>query len=329
MAKINKSITELIGHTPLLELTNLEKKNELQAELIVKLEYYNVNQSTKDRIALAMIEEAERTGKLKPGYTVVEATSGNTGIAVAAVAAAKGYPARIYMQNNVSKERTQVVKAFGAEVIHFSEVPFIQKVLEENGGDFVLALKAFKQEVLKNEENIFFCNQMENPENVNAHRSTTGPEIWEDTDGDIDIFVSTVGTTGTLTGVGEYLKAKNPNIQIVAVQPGPNSLPEKDGTQPEKEITGVHPIEGIPKENVPVQLNPDVVDELIEIEAVEAYETAREVAQSDGILIGTSSGAGIAAAKKVASRPENKGKRIVVAAADTGLRYLSKGLFDE
>ena len=328
MSKINTSIQSLIGNTPLLELVNLEEKYQFGAKIIAKLEYFNVNQSTKDRIALAMIEEAERSGKLKPGYTIVEATSGNTGIAVAAIAASKGYPARIYMQDNVSKERAQVVKAFGAELVYFSDVPFIKQVLAENDGDFVLALKKFKEEVLKTEKNIFFCNQMENKENVNAHRSTTGPEIWKDTDGDIDILVSTVGTTGTLMGAGSYLKEKNPNIKVVAVQPGPNSLPKEDGTQPEKEITGVHPIEGIPEENIPAQLNREIVDELIEVEAEEAYATAKEVAKTDGILIGTSSAAGLTAAKRLAALEENKGKKIVVVAADTGLRYLSKGVFD-
>lgn len=327
MSGIKKSIAELVGHTPLLELTNYEKLNGLDAEIVVKLEYFNPNQSVKDRIALAMIEDAEKKGLLKPGYTIVETTSGNTGIGLAAIAAAKGYKFRVYIQDQVSIERFKVIKAFGGETIKLSEEPVVAKVLQETGGDFVAAIKELEEKVLSKEKNIFFVNQVANPANPEIHKATTGPEIWEDTNGKVDILVSAVGTGGTVSGAGAYLKQMNPEIKIVAIQPGPGSLPSEENPTPE-EITGVHPFEGIPKERIPATMNVNIYDEAFEIETQQAYEAARAVAKSDGILIGTSSGAAIYAATLLAKRPENKGKRIVAVLADTGLRYLSTGLFE-
>ena len=328
MAKIYESITELVGKTPLLEIKNYEKRHNLQAKVLVKLEYYNPNQSVKDRIALAMVEDAEKKGLLKPGYTIVETTSGNTGIGLAAIAATKGYKFRVYIQDQVSKERYQVIHAFGGEAIKLSEEPAIAKVLEETGGDFVAAIKALREEVLSKEKDIFFVDQISNPANPAIHETTTGPEIWEDTEGKVDIFVANVGTGGTVSGTGRYLKAKNPEIKIVAIQPGENSLPSDANPEPE-EITGVHPFEGVPVERVPETMDLHIYDEKFEVEAVEAYRAAREVAKTDGILIGTSSGAAIYAATQIAKRPENEGKTIVAVLPDTGLRYLSTNLFNE
>ena len=328
MAKIYESITELVGKTPLLEIKNYEKRHNLQAKVLVKLEYYNPNQSVKDRIALAMVEDAEKKGLLKPGYTIVETTSGNTGIGLAAIAATKGYKFRVYIQDQVSKERYQVIHAFGGETIKLSEEPAIAKVLEETGCDFVAAIKALREEVLSKEKDIFFVDQISNPANPAIHETTTGPEIWEDTEGKVDIFVANVGTGGTVSGTGRYLKAKNPEIKIVAIQPGENSLPSDANPEPE-EITGVHPFEGVPVERVPETMDLHIYDEKFEVEAVEAYRAAREVAKTDGILIGTSSGAAIYAATQIAKRPENEGKTIVAVLPDTGLRYLSTNLFNE
>ena len=325
---INRSIAELVGKTPLLELTGLEKKEGLEAKVVVKLEYYNPNQSVKDRIALAMIEEAEKSGKLKPGFTVVETTSGNTGIGLAAIAAAKGYKFRVYIQDQVSEERFKVIHAFGGETIKLSEDPTIAKVLGETGGDFVAAIKALKEQVLDKEENIFFVDQCSNPANPGVHERTTGPEIWNDTDGNVDILVANVGTGGTVSGTGKYLKSKNPDIKVVAIQPGPDSLPSEANPAPE-EITGVHPFDGIPAERIPSTMNLNIYDEKFEVETIDAYKAARAAAKSDGILVGTSSGAAIHAAVQLAKRPENKGKTIVAVLPDTGLRYLSTNLFNE
>lgn len=328
MGKIYESITELVGKTPLLEIKNYEKKHNLQAKILVKLEYYNPNQSVKDRIALAMIEDAEKKGLLKPGYTVVETTSGNTGIGLAAIAAAKGYKFRVYIQDQVSQERYQVIKAFGGEPIRFSDEPAIANALEETDGDFVAAIKVLKREVLSKEKDIFFVDQTANPANPAMHEATTGPEIWEDTDGKVDILVANVGTGGTVSGTGKYLKSKNPNVKVVAIQPGANSLPSDDNPKPE-EITGVHPFEGVPAERVPATMDLHIYDEKYEVETVDAYKAAREVAKTDGILVGTSSGAAIHAATELAKRPENAGKTIVAVLPDTGLRYLSTNLFNE
>ena len=328
MGKVYSSITELVGRTPLLEIKNYAKQHGLEAKVLVKLEYYNPNQSVKDRIALNMIEDAEKKGLLKPGYTVVETTSGNTGIGLAAIAAAKGYKFRVYVQDNVSQERFQVIRAFGGETIKLSEVPAIKKTLEETNGDFVAAIKSLREEVLSKEKDIYFVDQISNPANPEIHEKTTGPEIWEDTDGKVDILVANVGTGGTVSGTGRFLKSKNPDIKVYAIQPGANSLPSEANPEPE-EITGVHPFEGVPAERVPSTMDLSIYDEKLEVETNEAYRAAREVAKSDGILIGTSSGAAIVAAAKLAKRPENKGKTIVAVLPDTGLRYLSTNLFNE
>lgn len=327
MSNIHQSITELVGKTPLLQLNGYINKHNIPATIIGKLEFFNPNQSVKDRIALSMIEDAEKSGRLKAGDTVVETTSGNTGIGLAAIAAAKGYPFRVYIQDQVSEERFKVIKALGGKTIKLTEEPIIAKTLKETNNDFVAAIAALKENVLDKEEHICFVDQCSNPANPDAHRRTTGPEIWEDTDGKVDILVACVGTGGTVSGTGAYLKEKNPNIKVYAVQPGPNSLPSESNPAPE-EITGVHPFEGVPEEMVPSTLNKSIYDEKIEIETLEAYAAARELAKSDGILVGTSSGAALAAAEKIAARPENKGKKIVVIFPDTGLRYLSTNLFE-
>ncbi len=327
MGRIHHSITELIGHTPLLELTNYERQQELAAELVVKLEYFNPNQSVKDRIANAMIEDAERKGLLHPGDTIVETTSGNTGIGLAAIAAAKGYKFRVYVQDQVSAERFKVIHAFGGETIKFTEDRDIARILAETDGDFVAVVNFLRQR-FQNQPGILFVDQVSNPANPAVHERTTGPEIWADTAGKVDVLVSAVGTGGTVSGTGAYLKAKNPQLQVVAVQPGPNSLPTRDNPAPETEITGVHPFEGLPAERIPKTLDTQIYDEAFTVEGADAIRTARAVAKSDGILIGTSSGAAIYAAAQLAKRPENRGKRIVAVLADTGLRYLSTSLFE-
>ena len=328
MGKINQSITELVGRTPLLQLNGYEKKHDINANIIAKLEYFNPNQSVKDRIALAMIEDAESKGLLKPGDTIVETTSGNTGIGLAAIAASKGYPFRVYIQDQVSEERFKVIRAFGGVPIKLTEEPTIAKKLKETNGDFVAAIKSLKEEVLSKEENVFFVDQCSNPANPAVHKRTTGPEIWEDTDGKVDILVAAAGTGGTISGTGAFLKEKNPNIKIVGVQPGPNSIPSDDVPQPEHEITGVHPFVGVPDNLIPSTLDRNIYDEYVAVEALDAYEAVREVAKTDGILVGESSGAALFAARQIASKEENKGKNIVVIFPDTGLRYLSTGLFD-
>ena len=329
MSGVYQSITELVGRTPLLKLNGYIKDNGLEAEVIGKQEYFNPNQSVKDRIALAMIEDAEKSGKLKHGYTVVETTSGNTGIGLAAIAAAKGYPFRVYIQDQVSEERFKVIKAFGGKTIKLTEEPSIAKTLKETNGDFVAAIKSLKDEVISKEENVVFVDQCSNPANPNIHRLTTGPEIWEDTEGKVDILVACVGTGGTISGAGGFLKSKNPNIKVVGVQPGPNSLPSDEKPEPDEEITGVHPFSGVPDNLVPSTLDRNIYDEVIAVEALDAYKAARNVARKDGILIGTSSGAALFAATELAKRPENKGKKIVAVFPDTGLRYLSTNLFAE
>lgn len=327
MGNIHHSITELVGHTPLLELTNYEKKHNLQTEIVAKLEYFNPNQSVKDRIAKAMIEDAEEKGLIHPGDTLVETTSGNTGIAEAAIAAAKGYKYQVYIQDQVSKERFTVIEALGGKTIKLSSVPEVAEVLKKTNGDFMAAVRYLKEHYLLKDKSRFFLNQVSNPENTGSHRKTTGPEIWEDTDGKVDILIASVGTGGTLSGIGEYLKFQNSKIKVIGVQPGPGSLPSPETPKPEFEITGIHPFSGVPEDHMPGALNRGIYDEVIEVEGDKATEAVREVAKSDGILVGTSSGAALYAALLTAKKPENKGKRIVVIFPDTGLRYLSTNLF--
>lgn len=327
MAKIYNSIAELVGRTPLLELKNYEEKHNLKAKILVKLEYFNPNQSVKDRIALAMVEDAERTGKLKKGDTIIELTSGNTGIGLAAIAAAKGYKFRVYIQDQVSKERFQVIHAFGGETVKISEVPEIVESMEKYGADFVECVKALERAV-SSEENIWFADQTRNSANPDIHFRTTGPEIWQDTDGNVDILVANVGTGGTLSGTGNYLKSQNPDIQVVGIQPTEDSFQSPERPEQE-EITGVHPFENVEERFIPANLDRKVYDDWYEVHTNQAYESAREVAKTDGILVGASSGAAIYAATKLAEKPENTGKTIVAVLPDTGLRYLSTHLFDE
>ncbi|MDE5770522.1 MAG: cysteine synthase family protein [Ruminococcus sp.] len=327
MAKIYNSIAELVGRTPLLELKNYEEKHNLKAKILVKLEYFNPNQSVKDRIALAMVEDAERTGKLKKGDIIIELTSGNTGIGLAAIAAAKGYKFRVYIQDQVSKERFQVIHAFGGETVKISEVPEIVESMEKYGDDFVECVKALERAV-SSEENIWFADQTRNSANPDIHFRTTGPEIWQDTDGNVDILVANVGTGGTLSGTGNYLKSQNPDIQVVGIQPTEDSFQSPERPEQE-EITGVHPFENVEERFIPANLDRKVYDDWYEVHTNQAYESAREVAKTDGILVGASSGAAIYAATKLAEKPENTGKTIVAVLPDTGLRYLSTHLFDE
>lgn len=326
MGKINQSIAELVGRTPLLQLNGYEKLHGLSAELIGKLEYFNPNQSVKDRIALAMIEEAEKSGELKKGDTIIELTSGNTGIGLAAVAAAKGYPFRVYIQDQVSKERFQVIHAFGGETVKLSEVPEIVESMEKNGPDFIECVKALERAV-SGEKNIWFADQSRNKVNPNIHYQTTGPEIWQDTDGQIDILVACVGTGGTVSGSGNYLKEKNPNVKVIAVQPTPDSFVSEERPDRE-EITGVHPFENVEERYIPANFDRNVYDGWYEVSTEQAYQAARELARKDGVLVGVSSGAALYAATEEAKKAENKGKRIVVIFPDTGLRYLSTHLYD-
>lgn len=306
---INSSILSLVGNTPLVELSNYEKENKLEAKLIAKLEYFNPAGSVKDRIAKAMIKDAEAKGLLKEGSTIIEPTSGNTGIGLSAIASAKGYKVIITMPETMSVERRNLIKAYGAQI-----------VLTEGSKGMKGAI-AKANELAKEIPNSFIPGQFENQANPKAHFETTGPEIWKDTEGKVDIFVAGVGTGGTISGVGEYLKSKNPNIKIIAVEPASSPVLSK-GTP------GAHKIQGIGAGFVPDTLNTKIYDEIITIENEEAFETGNKIAKTDGILVGISSGAAIKAATKVALRSENKGKTIVVLLPDTGDRYLSTPLFN-
>jgi cysteine synthase A len=308
MENIKKSAQELIGNTPLVELNNFEEKNQLSASIIAKLEYFNPAGSVKDRAALFMIEDAEKNGVLKPGATIIEPTSGNTGIGLASIAAMKGYRAILTMPETMSVERRNLLKAYGAEIV----------LTEGTKGMKGAIAKA--EELQKDIPGAVILGQFDNPSNVKAHRETTGPEIWNDTDGKIDIFVAGIGTGGTITGAGEYLKDKNPEIRIIAVEPA--GSPILSGGKP-----GPHGIQGIGAGFVPTILNTEIYDEIIPVENADAFATGKEIAQTEGILVGISSSAAVWAAKQVAMRPENAGKRIVVLLPDTGDRYLSTPLF--
>jgi cysteine synthase A len=308
MSKIYTSADQLIGHTPLLELTHIEEG--LGAKILAKLEYFNPAGSVKDRVAKAMLDDAEKSGKLKAGSVIIEPTSGNTGIGLASVAAARGYRIIIVMPETMSIERRQIMKAYGAEL-----------VLTEGAKGMKGAI-AKADELAKEIPNSFIPGQFVNPANPAAHKATTGPEIWEDTDGKVDIFVSGVGTGGTVSGVGEFLKSKNPNVKIVAVEPASSPVLTK-GT------AGAHKIQGIGAGFVPDTLNTKIYDEVIAVENEAAFEAGREIGKKEGVLVGISSGAALWAAKELAKRPENKGKTIVALLPDTGDRYLSTALFAE
>lgn len=310
MGKIYRSAAELIGNTPLVELTNIEKKYGLKAKILAKLEYLNPAGSVKDRIALEMIEEAERSGRLKPGGTILEPTSGNTGIGLAAIAAAKGYKAVIVLPETMSVERRNMIKAYGADLVLTDGSKGMKGAIER--------AEELNQEI----PGSLVAGQFVNPANPEAHRKKTGPEIWEDTEGEVDLFVAGVGTGGTITGVGEYLKGKKPSIKVVAVEPAASPILSQ-GT------AGPHKIQGIGAGFVPEVLNTKIYDAITTAEDEDAIATAKEIAREEGILVGISSGAALWAALREAQKPENKGKNIVVFLPDSGDRYYSTPLFTE
>ncbi len=310
MSKIYTSADQLIGKTPLLELTHIEKEEGLEAKVLGKLEYFNPAGSVKDRIAKAMIDDAEQKGLLKPDSVIIEPTSGNTGIGLASVAAARGYRIIIVMPETMSVERRQLMKAYGAEL-----------VLTEGAKGMKGAI-AKADELAKEIPNSFIPGQFVNPANPAVHKATTGPEIWEDTDGKVDIFVAGVGTGGTVTGTGAYLKSQNPNVKVVAVEPASSPVLSKG-------VAGSHKIQGIGAGFVPDMLDTKVYDEIITVENEDAFATGKMIGKKEGVLVGISSGAAVWAAIQLAKRPENKGKTIVALLPDTGDRYLSTPLFAE
>ena len=309
MSKIYTSADQLIGHTPLLELTHIEKEFALKAKLLAKLEYFNPAGSVKDRIARAMIDDAEKSGKLKPGSTIIEPTSGNTGIGLASVAASRGYKIIIVMPETMSVERRQLMKAYGAEL-----------VLTEGSKGMKGAI-AKAEELAKVTPDSFIPGQFVNPANPKAHEETTGPEIYEDTDGKVDFFIAGVGTGGTITGVGKYLKSKKPDVKVVAVEPASSAVLSTG-------VPGSHKIQGIGAGFVPDVLDTKIYDEIIAVQNDDAFETGRIIGHKEGVLVGISSGAALWAAIEVAKRPENEGKTIVALLPDTGDRYLSTPLFN-
>lgn len=308
MANVYKSALELIGNTPLLEVTNLEKELGLEARVLVKLEYFNPAGSVKDRVAKSMIEDAEEKGILKEGAVIIEPTSGNTGIGLAAIAAVKGYRMILTMPETMSVERRNILKAYGAEV-----------VLTEGAKGMKGAI-AKAEELAKEIPNSFIPGQFVNPANPAAHKATTGPEIWDDTDGEVDIFVAGVGTGGTLTGVGEYLRSQKPDVKIVAVEPAASPVLSEGKAGP-------HKIQGIGAGFVPDVLNTKIYDEILRIENEDAFTTSKQLGKAEGILVGISSGAALHGAIELAKRPENKGRTIVVLLPDSGDRYYSTPLF--
>lgn len=310
MSKIYKNATELIGRTPLLKLGNYAKNRELKADILGKLEYFNPAGSVKDRIAFAMVQDAIASGKLKEGGLIIEPTSGNTGIGIASVASALGYKAIVTMPETMSVERRNLLKAYGAQIVLTDgtkgmkgAIAKAEELQAENPGSVILG-------------------QFVNPANPEIHRKTTGPEIWEDTDGEVDFLVAGIGTGGTITGIGEYLKSKNPNVKVIAVEPAGSPVLSKG-------VSGAHKIQGIGAGFVPDTLNTKVYDEIITVENEDAFATGRAVAREEGVLVGISAGAALWAATEIAKRPENEGKKIVVIFPDTGDRYLSTPLFTD
>ena len=310
MSNIYQGTLGLIGNTPLVELTHIEKKFGLRSRLLAKLEYFNPAGSVKDRIAKEMIEQAERDGKLKPGSTIIEPTSGNTGIGLAAIAAAKGYRIIIVLPETMSIERRNIIKAYGAELVL------------SDGTKGMKGAIAKAEELHKEIENSFIPEQFENPANPEAHRKTTGPEIWNDTDGQVDAFVAGVGTGGTITGTGEYLKSKNPDVKIIAVEPETSAVLSTGKA-------GAHKIQGIGAGFVPNTLNTEVYDEIIPVSNEASFEYGKIIAKEEGVLVGISSGAALYAAIEVAKRPEFKGKTVVALLPDSGDRYYSTDLFKD
>ncbi len=302
--KIYQSITDLVGATPLLEVSRFAKENGIDARLLVKLEMFNPAGSAKDRVALSMIEDAEKSGRLQKGSTIIEPTSGNTGIGLSAIARARGYKCIIVMPETMSEERKMLMKAYGAELVLT---------------DGALGMKGATEkalEIAKITPNSFVAGQFENPANPRAHYDTTGPEIWQDTEGCVDIFISCVGTGGTISGTGKYLKEQNPSVKVVAVEPSSSPLLSEGKA-------GAHKIQGIGANFVPDTLNREIYDEIVTVSDSEAYEYAKKLVESEGVLVGISSGAALCAMAKIASRPENKGKTIVALLPDSGERYLS------
>lgn len=310
MGRVYKNLSELVGRTPLLDLGKYSEANKLEAKVLAKLEYFNPAGSVKDRIAKAMIEDAENKGLLKEGTVIIEPTSGNTGIGIASIGSAKGYKVIIVMPETMSVERRSLIKAYGAEI-----------VLTEGAKGMKGAI-AKAEELATQYEHSYIPGQFQNPANPEVHRKTTGPEIFEDTDGKVDIFVAGVGTGGTVTGVGEYLKSQNPNIKIVAVEPAASPVLSEGKSGP-------HKIQGIGAGFIPDTLNTKIYDEIIKVENEDAFETSRELSKREGLLVGISSGAALFAASELAKRSENKGKTIVVLLPDTGERYLSTALFQD
>ncbi|MBR5434469.1 MAG: cysteine synthase A [Bacteroidales bacterium] len=310
MAKIFKTADQLIGHTPLLELTHLEQAYKLESKIYAKLEYFNPAGSVKDRIAKAMVDDAEKSGKLKPDSVIIEPTSGNTGIGLASVAAARGYRIIIVMPETMSVERRQLMKAYGAELVL------------SDGTKGMKGAIAKAQELADSIPNSFIPGQFVNPANPKAHLETTGPEIFEDTDGAVDYFIAGVGTGGTITGVGQYLKSKKPSVKVVAVEPATSAVLSTG-------VAGAHKIQGIGAGFVPDVLDTKIYDEIIPVQNEDAFAVGKEIGHKEGVLVGISSGAAVWAALQVAKRPENKGKNIVVLLPDTGDRYLSTPLFAE
>ena len=310
MAKVYQSATDLIGNTPLLEVTKLEKSKGLEAKVLIKLEYFNTSGSVKDRAAYYMVKDAEEKGLLKEGSVIIEPTSGNTGIGLAAAATVKGYRMILTMPETMSVERRNIVKAYGAEVVLTDGTKGMKGAIEK------------ADELAKEIPNSFIAGQFVNPANPETHKKTTGPEIWEDTDGKVDIFVAGVGTGGTVTGIGTYLKSKNPNVKVVAVEPADS--PVLSGGQP-----GPHKLQGIGAGFVPSVLNTGIYDEIFTVTTDQAFTTGRLIAHKEGILVGITSGAALYAAAQIAKRPENAGKTVVALLPDSGDRYLSTPMFAE